>query len=88
MPEPASQLSRDAQQRIVHALNSANATRPCSRCGAVNFAILDGYVNMPVSLDPGAMPVDGPTIPAAVACCNTCGHLEFHALGPLGIMPD
>jgi hypothetical protein len=28
----------------------------------------------------------GPTIPVAIAACNNCGAITFHALGALGLL--
>lgn len=82
------ELSQDQKNRIIAALEKAEAKLPCSRCGNQSFTLLDGYFNQPVQTELGGLVLGGPSVPSVVVVCSRCGHLSQHALGALGLLPQ
>ncbi|MEC3114620.1 hypothetical protein P9015_26505 [Bacillus cereus] len=82
-------FSKEEQLKIIKILEEKGATRPCSRCGHMNFSLLDGYFNHSIqtSLD-GGMVIGGPTVPVITTVCNQCGCLSQHAVGALGLLKN
>jgi len=76
------------KEKIIQALSSKSATRPCPRCGNNSFAILDGYINHFIQSSLGGVTIGGPSVPTAVVVCTNCGWLAEHALGSLGMLPE
>ena len=69
------------------ALKRKNALLPCSRCGHNTFSVLDKYGRIELQDDFKTVLLGGPSIPCAIVICNNCGHVDFHALGSLDLMP-
>jgi ribosomal protein S27AE len=82
------EFSINEKNRIMAALESRGATKPCPRCGNDVFAILDGYINHFVQTRPGDVIIGGPSVPTAVVVCTKCGWLAEHALGGLQLLPE
>ena len=82
-------LDQEAKQKIAKSLEEKGALKPCARCGHPNFSLLDGFSTIPLSQEvSNNIVLGGPSVPCAVVACNNCGHLEFHALGALGLLPN
>ena len=72
------------RDRIARTLTERGAVRPCSRCGHANFAVIDGYSNLPLQDQfNGSIVIGGPGVPVAIVACANCGAITTHALGPL-----
>lgn len=76
--------TEDQKKRYAALLEERFASQPCPRCGYAYFALLDGFIHLPVSSGRGAEPVEN-VLPALVAICQRCGFLSQHALSVLGI---
>ena len=82
-------LTPELKTQIVQRLQDKGATKPCSRCGHPKFSLLDGFVNFPLAREvSNSVIVGGPNVPSAVVACENCGHLEFHALGAIGLLNE
>lgn len=57
----------------------------CPYCGGSKFTTTDKYAPIIISTDIGNVNF-GPSIPAGMIICETCGHIEFFALGALGLL--
>ena len=79
-------ITRD---EVVKVLEQRKATKPCHRCGADDFALLEEFSNIILRKDVGgALVLGGPQIPSAIVACNNCGAITFHALGALGLLKE
>ena len=76
-------------QAFIEALKSKtrNGVIPsCPYCGGTNFTTIQDYAAVPVQHDFGGV-VLGQTVPLGMVICTKCGHVDFFALGALGILP-
>lgn len=69
-------------------LTEKGADRPCQRCGAESFAVIDkfAYIHLQDDLSQ-AIRLGGPAIPVVVTVCENCGAVNLHAVAALGLMP-
>ncbi len=75
------------REDIIKQLEQRKATAPCHRCGHPSFSLLDEFSNIMIKKGVDAsLVLGGPTIPVAIAACNNCGAITFHALGALGLL--
>lgn len=75
------------KKKVIAILTEKKATRPCHRCGNVNFSLLDGYSNFNLQENlTGALVLGGPTVPVVHIACNNCGVISSHAIGALGLL--
>lgn len=86
MSKNNNEMTKAAREEIVAALKDRKADRPCERCGAIAFTVLDRFVKVEQHPDLKSVYIAGPMIPCAAIVCNNCGNVNFHALGPLGLM--
>lgn len=56
----------------------------CPFCGGEKFTTPEHFCTIPMSQDLNDV-VLGPHVPAGMIVCENCGHIEFFALGILGI---
>lgn len=77
------QFSEDIKNEITEALQKKGATMPCSRCGSIDFGVLDGFPSSVVQIDSEQVITEGNKIPSAGVVCNKCGNISQHALGVL-----
>ncbi len=75
------------KREIGNALTEKGAIRPCHRCGAAQFTVLDGYSSVFLQPDLGSVVLGGPNVPVASVVCNNCGAITAHAVGALGLLP-
>lgn len=71
---------------LVAALTAKGVNRPCPRCEKSKFSIV-GETIIPIQDDPKVFAVGGPSIPAVIVACDSCGYITHHAtmvLAPLG----
>jgi hypothetical protein len=85
-------MTPEQAREVVQALSDKGVRLPCPRCANLQFTLLEGFFNQPVSGDltaaSGAMAFSsGPTVPSVVTACSRCGFLSQHALGVLGLLP-
>lgn len=59
----------------------------CPYCGGQNFTVMDSVASILIGKDLSSISI-GPSIPSGVIACTNCGHLEFFALGALGLLPQ
>ena len=82
-------LTQELKNEIAQKLQEKGAIKPCSRCGHQKFSLLDGFINFPMTQEvSNNVIIGGPNVPSAVVACENCGHLEFHALGAIGLLND
>ncbi|MCP3942920.1 MAG: hypothetical protein GY710_15730 [Desulfobacteraceae bacterium] len=75
------------RNQITQKLNQKGATKPCHRCGNVNFSIIDGFSNIQLNMQlTGAMVLGGPSVPVVKVVCTQCGAISSHAVGVLGLL--
>jgi hypothetical protein len=82
-------INQETKQKIAQRLQEKGAVKPCSRCGHPKFSLLDGFVSFPMSQEiSNNVVIGGPSVPCAVVACDNCGHMEFHALGAIGLLNE
>jgi hypothetical protein len=82
-------LDQVTKEKIAKRLQDKGAVKPCARCGNQRFSLLDGLINFPMTQElSNNVIVGGPSVPCAVVGCDNCGHLEFHALGAIGLLTE
>ncbi len=57
----------------------------CRYCGGSNFTTTEDFATILVGKEMNSISI-GPSIPAGMLVCEKCGHIEFFALGALGIL--
>jgi len=83
-------VTEDEKGKIIAALNTKGAVRPCARCGHPQFSLVDGFFNQSLIQkieELGVLTIGGPSIPSIMTACNRCGALSQHAMGVLGLLP-
>ncbi len=63
----------------------SNRTIVCPYCGGVKFTTTDSMANILLNKDLGTLNI-GPSMPCGMIICENCGHVEFFALGMLGLL--
>ena len=58
----------------------------CRFCGGKKFTTTQNFSTLPIASDFSSMRL-GPNIPAGMIICETCGHIDFFALGALKLLP-
>ena len=74
---------------FITALNAKMQSRPmpkCPFCGGSNYTTPEQVATVPVGLTFNGLSV-GQTAPCAMIVCTKCGHVDYFALGMLGILP-
>jgi predicted nucleic-acid-binding Zn-ribbon protein len=80
-------FDQETKQKIAKIIEEKGALKPCARCGQQNFSLLDGFTSLPLSQEvSNNVIIGGPTVPCVVIACSNCGHIEFHAIGALGLL--
>ena len=57
----------------------------CPYCGNTNFTSTDSLASILIGKDCNSISI-GPSIPAGMLICQQCGHIDFFALGALGLL--
>lgn len=70
---------------IIKALQDREVNKPCARCGKSAFDVV-GETMIPLNDDPRVIRLPGPSIPAIMLACKSCGDITFHAQGPLNLV--
>lgn len=74
---------------FIKALEQATNNRiipSCPYCGGNNFTTTDSFSSIIIGKNPNSLTL-GTSIPAGMVICSRCGHIEFFALGALGLLP-
>ena len=58
----------------------------CPFCGHDKFTTTNSLASVLIGKDLNGVSL-GPTIPSGMLICENCGHIEFFALGVLGLLP-
>jgi hypothetical protein len=80
-------MDQKTREAIAAKLNEKGKATACPRCSTSSFFVLDGYFNPTLQDEPQGIVLGGRSVPCAVVACAHCGHLSFHALGALGLLP-
>lgn len=59
----------------------------CPFCGGKKYTSTDSVAGILISNDTKNLNI-GPNIPSGMLICENCGHIDFFALGVLGLMED
>lgn len=57
----------------------------CPYCGGDKFTTTDKFATLIIGNDVKSFEL-GPSIPSGMIICENCGHVEFFALGSLGLL--
>ena len=57
----------------------------CPYCGGDKFTTTQNFATILIGYDTNNINL-GPSIPAGMVICENCGHMEFFAMGPLGLL--
>lgn len=57
----------------------------CPYCGGNKFTTTQSFATILIGDDTKNISL-GPNIPAGIVVCENCGHMEFFALGSLGLL--
>jgi len=71
-------MDQNRLNQLVHALTAKGVNRPCPRCGNAKFSVV-GETNIPLQEDPNVFSIGGPSIPAIIVVCDSCGYITQHA---------
>ena len=58
----------------------------CPFCGGNNYTTPEQVATIPVGISFRSLSV-GQTVPCAMIVCTKCGHVDYFALGMLGLLP-
>ena len=72
-------------EKIIEALVSKGANKPCSRCDYSKFEIV-GETFLPIQENQNVLSIGGPSVPSGIVACSNCGHVWQHALGLLNLL--
>lgn len=59
----------------------------CPYCGGQKFTSTDKFATILIGDDTSSVSL-GPSIPSGLLVCANCGHIEFFALGSLGLLKE
>lgn len=57
----------------------------CPYCGGQKFTTTEQFATILTGDDLGSINI-GPSVPSGMLVCENCGHIEFFALGALGLL--
>lgn len=57
----------------------------CRFCGGNRFTTTDSMATILIGKELNAVSI-GPSVPAGMIVCEKCGHIDFFALGALGLL--
>lgn len=81
-------ISKEMKDKISNALYEKGAVQHCPRCNHATFSLADGYVMQQLQGTLGGFTIGGRAIPCVAVICEHCGYVNFHAIGPLGLMEE
>ncbi len=77
--------SKDFVRVLTDKLKDHSVPR-CPYCGGNHFSSTDKFATILLGDDFKSIEL-GQSIPAGILVCENCGHIEFFALGGLGLLP-
>lgn len=77
------------KERIIKALETKGANKPCHRCGSHTFSLLDKHSYMRLIDDWDNVTYGGEmiTVPVFLIACTNCGAITPHAVGAFEEIP-
>lgn len=81
-------MSKYNPQIFIDALSNKMGRRivpACPYCGGQNFTSTDKFASILIGDETNSINI-GPSIPSGMLICTNCGHIEFFALGSLGLL--
>lgn len=67
-------------------LQAGNTILRCPFCGGNKFTSPDKFATILTGNDLSGIEI-GTSVPSGMLICENCGHIEFFALGALGLLP-
>jgi RNase P subunit RPR2 len=88
-PQPPNvEVLPQAEKEMLAARLKEKITRwICPMCTNIQWELGDGYFNFFLSKNYKETQIGGVNIPAISIICKNCGHISFHALGTIGLLP-
>ena len=81
-------MSKYNPDKFIHALGEKMNGREvpnCPYCGGQSFTSTGKFATILIGDDTNSINL-GPSIPSGMLVCSNCGHIEFFALGSLGLL--
>ena len=81
-------MSKYNPDDFIKAFNQKMNGRPlpeCPYCGGSKFTTTPNFATILIGEDTQNVSL-GPNIPAGMVICENCGHMEFFAMGSLGLL--
>ena len=81
-------MKRYESKEFVEALTSRiskEGVPNCRYCGGQKFTTTDKYATILIGDDLNSVSI-GPSVPSGMIVCEQCGHIDFFALGALGLL--
>ena len=82
-------MSKYNNQDFLNALTQkmgSNNVPQCPYCGGQKFTTPEQFASIIIGEDLSRINL-GPNVPAGMVICEKCGHIEFFALGFMGLLP-
>lgn len=71
---------KEIEKRIVN-----GKVPQCRYCGGNKFTTTESMASILIGKETNAISI-GPSVPAGMIVCEKCGHVDFFALGVLGLL--
>lgn len=76
--------SKDFISELTKRMNGRDVPN-CPFCGGQRFTSTDKFATILIGEELNSISL-GPSIPSGMLICENCGHVEFFALGALGLL--
>lgn len=73
-------------KRLTERLKGKSDILACPFCGGEHFTTTGQFASILIADNLTEVAL-GPSIPSGMLVCENCGHIEFFALGSLGLLP-
>lgn len=73
--------------RVLQEKSKGKSLPRCPYCDGLDFTTPEEMATIFIAKDFNGVQI-GPTVPSAMIICKTCGHINFFALGVLGMLPS
>ncbi len=78
-------LNESQKQKVIDALTTVGAVKPCPRCDNPTFATADTAFARPLQTSLPQILIAGSYVVTVAVFCTNCGFLSEHAIGVLGL---
>lgn len=79
-------MNKYEAQEFINAIRKKQlGTFRCPFCGSTKFSSAPSVANILISENIDSIKI-GPRVPCGMIVCKNCGHIEFFALGVLGLL--